>query len=375
MTTLTTLPTYPPPARETQVIFTLTGSGANFVRVWVTIAPPDSELRAKLDESTQNRFEVHTGPGGAAVPWKFKFDKGGKYTLVAQEYTLGANASGGGYRDSPASAPSETKVGAEVTLSLFIGQRMTAEIGANGDSATLVLWVWDQTIRATSLGVHGEVTPALQNDNPTPRARAAIESATIVAALAALVNTTASSAVGLAEDHIDAFITYWNAHRSQGGVHNASDTDNSVPAGLAVAASTSSLKDAISEILPKMRYHYTNDAVVGGTVNGRDSADYHQITGSNRNDNRNLPIITGVDDVSAYWAIAELHRSYEAHRVSTVVHTAADATNALPALSPLLALASLFFGVLASTSPTVPPAQSTGAFKLITNASFAETPL
>lgn len=374
MPSLTTLPTYSPPARETQVIFTLTGSGANFVRVWVTIAPPDSELRAKLDESTQSRFEVHTGPGGNDVPWKFKFDKGGKYTLVCQEYTLGANASGGGYQDSPASAPSETKVGAEVTLSLFIGQRMTAEIGANGDTATLVLWVWDQTIRATSLGVHGEVTPALQNDNPTPRARAAMESATVVAALAGLADVSATTAVGNFDDVVDQFIGNFNAHRTQAGVHDANDTANVIPAGLAMIASAESLKDVLAEILPKVRYHYTNDVVLLGVSNGRDSGGFHNV-GGKRNDNANLPIIGGAGTADAYFALAELYRSYEAHRVSTLYHDTADTVNDLAALPPLLALASLFFGVLASTSPAVPPAQSTGAFKLITNASFAETPL
>jgi hypothetical protein len=195
VTTLATMPVYAPPVRETQVIFTLTGTGANFVRVWVTVAPPDSELRAKLEQSTQSRVEIYKGEGGDKAPLRRKFDKGGKYTLVAQEYTRGASDYGGGYEGSPDSAPSETKVGSEVTLELFIGQRMTAEIGSSGDAATLVLWVWDNTIRATTIAVHGEASPALQSDQPTARALAAIESATVQAALEAIAGVTVDAAI------------------------------------------------------------------------------------------------------------------------------------------------------------------------------------
>lgn len=374
MATLTTLPVYAPPTRETQVIFTLTESATNFVRVWVTVAPPDSELRGKLEESAQSRFEIYAGPGGTEIPLRRKFDRGGKYTLVAQEYRRGASDYGGGYQKSPAGAPSETKVGAEAALSLFIGQRMTAEIGANGDTATLVLWVWDQHIRATSLGVHGEESPALQRDTPTPRTRAAMESAAVEAALAGLAGQAVATATGDPSAILDDFITVWAGHLADGISHADADTLNGLAAGLSGSPSVSSLKDALAEILPRVRYHYLNDAVLGNVVNGRDSAGFHNLIGK-KNDNANLPLLAGVSDADAYWALAELHRSYEAHRQSVTVHVTADITHVLDPLPPLLALASLFFGVLASPNPTVPPAQSTGAQRLISSVSFAETPL
>jgi hypothetical protein len=375
VTTLTTLPLYAPPTRETQVIFTLTESGANFVRVWVTVAPPGSELRADLEKSTQSRFQIYQGDGGANAPWKRKFDKGGKYTLVCQEYRRGASDYGGGYQGAPDGDPSETQVGAESTLSLFIGQRMTAEIGANGDTATLVLWVWDGSIRATTVGVHGEVTPDLQNETPTAKARAAMESATVTALVDALAGITVDNATSGHDSALDDFIINWNAHLSQSGVHQENDAANGIPNGLRAAASSTSLKEAIGEILTRVRNHYTNDVVLAGVSSGRDSGNFHNVSGTKRNDNSNLPIISGVGDADAYWSIAELHRSYEAHRVSTALHDAADTTNALAALSPLLALQSAFLSVLASTSPTAPPAQSSGAMKLISRAQFSETPL
>jgi hypothetical protein len=373
VTSLSTLPAYAPPGRETQVIFDLTEAGANFVRAWVTVAPPGSELRANLEKSTQSRVQIYQGDGGENASLRRKFDKGGKYTIVCQEYQRGAAAYGGGYQGAPDGAPSETKLGAETTLTLFIGQRMTAELGANGDTATLVLWVWDQTIRATSLGVHGEVSPALKSDSPTPRARAAIESAAVTGALSGLAGQTVATLTGDPGAVLEDFLTVWSGHLADGISHAAADTYNGLAAGLAGAPSVASLKEAITEILPNIRYHYTNDAQRGNVVNGRDSAGFHNVVGK-KNDNANLPLLAGVGDADAYWALAELHRSYEAHRASAV-HVTPDVTHVLDPLPPLLTLASLFFEVLASTTPVTPPAQSTGAQQLISRASFAETPL
>src|SRR6185369_12938032 len=162
MTSVATTPTYPIPGRETRVIFTIS---ANFVRVWCTVAPEGSELANKLKLTTQNRVLVYQGDGGQHNPWRFNADKGGKYTLVTQEYTRGT-AYGGGYQGDPNGVESETKSGSETTLSLFIGQRMTSTIGIAPDSATLVLWVWDGNIRPTTLATQGENSPAIVADTP-----------------------------------------------------------------------------------------------------------------------------------------------------------------------------------------------------------------
>jgi hypothetical protein len=374
VTGLATLPTFAPPVRETQVLFELTESGANFVRVWVTVAPPDSELRAALEQSTQNRFEIYKGDGGANAPMRRKFDKGGKYTFVAQEYIRGASDYGGGYQGAPDGAPSETKVGTEATLELFIGQRMTAEIGAAGDTATLVLWVWDDSIRATSKAVHGEDSPVIQSEQPTARASAAIESTTVRDALDGLVDLTVDDAISGWETVLSDFISRWNDHVGDPTIHQDSDTANSIPVGLKSSQSATAIKEAIAEVLLRVRYHYTNDVVLAGVTSGRDSGDFHNVSGK-KNDTLNMPIVAGAGDAEAFWALADLHRSYEAHRVSTAFHDNADTVNALTALPPLLLVASEFFSVLASTSPPTPPAQSSGAVKLIGSAHFAETPL
>ncbi|UOF77313.1 hypothetical protein [Caudoviricetes sp.] len=309
------------------------------------------------------------------MPWRKAFDKGGKYTLIAQEYERGESAYGGGYQNSPLGAPSETKVGSEVTLALYIGQRLTTTLGGTTDSAaTLTLWVWNDTIQATSRTLHGEVTPSLVPSIPSAKSLAAVEAEGVQVLLAALAGQTTANAIGSPEGILADFIGAWNAHIVDGTYHSTTDTWNTLTGGLAGDPSTSSLKEAVTEILARMRFHYLNDAVLSATgANGRDSVSIHNVGGS-KNDNANLPLLTGVGDADAYWALAELHRSYEAHRV-TDIHTDPDTANTLAALPPLLQLASAFFGAIAATSPAAPPAQSTGAHELIGRAAFSETPL
>jgi hypothetical protein len=376
MTTLSTLPTYAAPGREIKILLTLTNPTANFVRVRVTNAPPGSYYRKKLDDSTQNRFDAFSGEGGSSHPWRSNnFDVGGKYTLVVQEYVRGASGYGGGYQKSPDGAPSETKVGTETTLELFVGQRLTSPIKVGEDAVTVALWVWGDSIRQTTVADHGEESPALTADSATPRASVAVESATVQTALNVLRNQVVTDAVGNVGTVLADIIAKWNAHLSQASVHQNNDGVNGLAVGLGGSPSAGALATAIAEILPRVRNHYTNDATFGATTFGRDSGDYHNVSGK-KNDNANLPTVQGVSDLTdGYWAVADLARSYEAHRASVDVHDSADGTNALSARPLLMQLGEAVLVIFAATAVTSPATQSTGAMKLITAAGFSETPL
>ncbi|HTJ17843.1 MAG TPA: hypothetical protein VL494_13780 [Steroidobacteraceae bacterium] len=376
MTTLSTVPVYAAPNRDTQVIFALTGTGANFVRVWVTAAPPGSELRKKLDDSGLSRIPFYEGDGGEKRPERRRFDVGGKYTLVAQEYTRGASSYGGGYQRSPDGAPSETKVGGEATLSLFIGQRLTSEISVGADTVTVVLWVWDATIRATTQATHGEVSPAVLATSGTTKALAVIESTSVRNALIDLVDVAAGTAVGDVATVFADLIAKWNAHLIETGIHQTDDADNGLPVALGSTASAKALAEGVTEAIPKLRQHYLNDAVMGGVASGRDSADYHEKAGVKKNDNRNLPLIAGASELSdSYWAVADLCRSYDGHRAALTYHLFSDTVNLLADRPALMALGEVVLSVLASTSAVAPPTQSSGAMWLIASAGFAEKPL
>jgi hypothetical protein len=365
LTTLSSNPTYPIPNRQTQIILTLTESGANFVRLWVTAAPEGSNLDTELAKSRFSRIEVYAGNGGTNFPFAFKPDKGGKYTFVAQEYTKGTTA-GPGYQDDPRGAPAETKRGSEATLTHFVGQRMTQQLGVGEDTAKLALYVWDATIRQTTIEQHGEATPGVSSPSG-PRAKLAAESTTVLAALAALVGVTATTAIGTTSTVVSNIITRWNLHIASLVFHDAADAPDAIAVGLATATDPAKLKQFVDAMLLAMRQHFSNDPATGVV----DAADYHNV-GGKKNDWANAPLVRSVGNHSeAYAALADIHRAYEAHRASTTVHNSADGT-ALTALPTLLAVHSAFFAVLAATAPTAPVGQSDGAALLISAAGFEE---
>ena len=375
MTSLATVPVYPPPNRQTRVTVTITDPTANYVRLYVTNAPPGSELREKLDsaDDPRNRILVYKGRGGSDEPWNVRFDVGGKYTFTAEEWNR-SGGFGGGFQGDPDGAQVDTLIASDDTVSIYVGERLRSTIRAGSDSVDIVLWVWNSTIRPTTRGVHGEESPTLIKDSPTGRELAVLESATILPLVEALADVSVSSARGSASTVLANIVNKWNAHLAQATVHQANDADNDIPAGLASAASAKVFKQSINEILPRIRNHYANDAAYGGVSAGRDTGGYHDVSGK-VNDNLNLPIIDGAStEEDAYWALADLWRSYEAHRASTVVHDNADATNTLTALPALLAIAKEFFAIWASTSPTASATTSSGATLLLATG-FRSEPL
>jgi len=376
MTTVATLPTYAMPNAEAQVIFTRTESGSNYCRVWVTAAPDGSELDGKLEKSTQSRFLVYQGDGGATQPWRFTADKGGVYTFKAQEYMRGSGY-GGGYQGDPAGAPSETKVGAEATLALAIGKKATQKVGVSPDTATLVVWVWDTTIRATLLGVHGEASPRLEAQSPTARTLSAMATPAVLTAVAALADTTQATALGSLALIVSEMGTDINAHNALGATaHNAADADNAIPVELRSSPSPQTLAEFVNDALLKMRRHRLNDH--GGKPAipenpGTGSAAYHQIGGVRQADLLNMPLYQGVASLDeAYGALADIWRAHEGHRVSTAVHGTADTTTGLAALPKVLEVHRQYLTVLASLSPAVPPAQAALVQALVSTAGFEE---
>jgi hypothetical protein len=375
-TTLATSPVYVVPHRPASLTFTLGESGANYARIWCTAAPIGSKLRKLLDESTQSRVRLFE-TDGVANPIEYKFEKGGAYTLVSQEYTRGASAYGGAYEHAAGSAPSETKVGTEHTVTLYVGQRMTSKIGSQKDTATLVIWVWNDTIRQTTLAAHGEATPAVISPS-TPNATAASDSTALKTALTNLIGVAVATAIGTVATITSEMVTKINAHFAKvsgsPGTHAAADTDNPLTVDIGSASTPAELQTFVSKILIALRYHYLNDATLGGTNSGIDSAGYHVVSAAKKNDFLDAPLFRSVGSLDeAYRALADIWRSYEAHRASTVVHGTADSTNTLTTLPKLLLVHKEFFIVLASASPTTPPTQSSGAVVLMQQAGFLET--
>jgi hypothetical protein len=343
------------------VTVSATGSSTNFVRAWITSAPSGSEWKAKLDEQSAGR--VLFWEGQPARKFDHVFDRGGHYTIVAQEYVRGATTYGGGYQGDPASAPSETKVGAEATVNFYVGQRMTSPMGTGPDVATLVVWVWNDTIRQTRLEFQGEASPTIETQGtPTSRVQSAMAASAVTTALAALINVSTTTAVGSVQSIVSNFRIASGNHMASSVIHASADSVNPLPI-VEGGSQGALLAEWVNMALSKLRGHY-------GNLNsaGQPSGGYHSAV-----DRSMLPLVQSVNGLAeAYPALADIWRSYEAHRSNTSIHASADG-DALLALPPLLAVHREFFTVLASSNPPIPPGQTSGANRLIQQAGFSET--
>lgn len=355
-TTFSTTPAYPVPGRQCQIAFTL--AAGNYVRVWATVAPEGSEFATKL--KTQSRVPAYEGDQNRV--WHFTPELGAKYTFVAQEYTRGTSY-GGGYENDPNGAESETKVGGETSLNLYVGQRLTAEIGVSPDTATLVVWVWDSTIRPTTLAVHGEKTPCLVKETPTPLAKLAMETAAVTAAVAALENVSVSTSLGTISTIATELITRLSFHLTEPGVHTLNDSYNGISKAFKHATTPTSIIASVAELTYKFGRHVQNDGGLGG---GPGEVGVHVLAGTNIADWENSLIAAQPSDLAGVLtAIADTWRCYEAHRVNLSVHLIADTSNVMTALPVMLLLHKAYLTVLASQTPAASPAQSTGAALLI----------
>lgn len=364
MASVTVSPEHPLPNKTTRVVFNLVVVPSNFVRVWATVAPTGSSIDKRLEDSKDPRKRIvfYEGAGGADAAIDFTFDKGGKYTFVAQEYVKGSGY-GGGYEGDPAGSDVEEKAGTETTLNVYVAQRVTQQIGPAQEKATLVIWVWNDIIIATYKSIHGEDSPAITANPATDRIKSAIESTSVESALLALVNQPVSSVVGSLSSIVSNYCQKWNAHIGDSVVHIDSDNANTLALSYYYAYGPNDLKDFVNQALSSARYHYSNN-----DKTGPDNGNYHTIA-----DRPNTPVYQSANSFSdAYGAVADLWRCYELHRLSGSSHPVVDTTNSLSALPPLMVVHREFLNVITSANPTPPAAQSTGAQLLISGAGFKE---
>lgn len=352
-TTLTTTPTYALPADAVQITATV-NTAANFLRVWCTDAPVGSVYRNQLDKTGATRIEITPpnapSPGGISpgVPFNAQLDKGGKYTFVAQEYTLGATSYGGGYSNAPDAYKTETKLGAEQTIAIYVGQRLTHRLGAsNYGTASLLVYAWNATLRPTTLEVHGVESPAIINTS-SPRAASAASASGVLTQLALFENAAVSTLAPnlqtlIAEMSVDLPRHFTNT----GGVfHGVADTENGTEIDdLTTRYSTpNAVVRAAGVLFGRLRQHMQNG--VDGSLRYHADPDFsHALITDGPGNEADLSLALAV--------VADVYRAYETHRVDTTSHLAADNVNGLgTTLGPLLSLHLAFLAALASLTPT-----------------------
>lgn len=375
MTTVSTAPTRAVATKRTRVRFALTESGANYVRVWCTGAPEGSKLAERIKKlgyaSGTPRTLVFEGDGGSDHPWFYTFDKGGLYTLKAQEYTKG-NAWGGGYLNDPRGAPTETKVGSEATLTVIIGERLTHQLGHGPDQATLVVWVWNDTIHETSVPQgHPERSPAIVS--PTGGRAQAAAGATGVRSALSTFGGSGGSAIGnlLDGSSLLSFFVQLQAtfdfHLTAAGRHNVDDTDNTVTTELSANVSPEGLPQALALLARRIYRHLTND---NGT--GPGTSAYHRVSSNDRIDWLNVPIMMSCTPETTPNMIGDLARVLYEHAggsgaPAVAIHGNNTTTSQLPTVGSadrLVGLHKAFFTALASNAPASTTGQGSLAARL-----------
>jgi hypothetical protein len=354
-------PQYPVPGREARVTFS--ASTGDYVRVFVTNAPVSSEYRRQLSETGASQLQVYEGDAGDV--WRFVPDVGGVYSFAVYEVTKGASANGGGWHRSPSSNQTETPIGT-TSLDVSVGQRLTSAVGANSDTATLVLWIWGSYIRETTFDVHGESSPALI-DPSSDKIRNAITASTVKTRLESLIGVTASSALGNPFGVIDTVLKEINDHMINSTFHVSEDTDNNVLSTMIVEPSDpAQFVRQMADLVQRLDRHMRNDSNDG---TGSGGSAYHT-----KADLTNTPLVLQVNDIaSAVVAFADVYRAYEAHRVSSAAHPSTDTTNVLPALSLLMDLHRLILQLIQPVTPTSSQTENAGVQILVSGAGMKQS--
>lgn len=355
------------PIANKQTHLTFTATTGNFVRLWCTAAPVGSKLRTKLDVDVSAR--VHVLDADSARQYPYTFEVAGAYQFAATELTKGAAPYGGGYQTAPNSAPAEIVLG-ETALTLFVASRLTATMGIGGDTANLVLYVADTTIRQTTLAVQGEATPAIEKPK-TDKASTAAGNAGLLAALALLAGVNAATSLGdlsaLATDFIDKF----NAHVQSSVFHYTGDISaNVIPSAFRNPANAEALKRALAIILRSLSAHIRNDSASAPVGTG--ALTFHVISTVGVVDWASMPLFESTSTISEHVrGLADAHRAFESHRPAAA-HLVPDNTNVLTALSPLLNVHALFLAGLANLSPPAPVTDNSAKTVLVHGAGFQE---
>lgn len=372
--TLTTTPTYALPNPAVQVTASVAlPTTCDFIRLWCVAAPEGSTLYKQLQKTESSRVQI-TPPnapveGGILpeVPFSVTLDVGGRYIFVGQEYEYGATTYGGGYSNAPAAYTPETKLGAEQTLYVYIGQRMTQRIGATTyGTAALLVYVWNDTIRETTSTLQGVVSPAIISPS-SPRASSAAQSAGVLTQLLLFRNAAVSTLAPNLQPLVAELVTKIpqhmtndtnNWHADPFGLPAYPDLVDSVEIeNLSTRCETPlALAVAVRTIASWLKLHQANG------YSGQEN--YH-----NDPDVTNAFVTEGAGDESdpavSLATLADIVRVYEAHRVDATSHTIPDVVHSITTvLGPLLTLHKEFLSAMATLTPTASGGEQTGTVQL-----------
>lgn len=342
-------PTYPLPGQRCSISFTGLAIGTTKIQLNATNAPDGSAIKGRINAARGEVVNEYSGK--SSEPWLFTPDIGGVYTfdLIELQETP---ASGIQFAGDTSSAPNPT-ITQQGTVVLYVGEKMTLKLGENPHQCDLIVHVWNDTVRRTTIELHGIESPKL--DSPkSPAAASAVYDATLLGLVDALVDVTVATILGTFSADFTAVHTAYNAHVGDNVVHNNADTDNDLETAWN-AYNSKSAAASINELRRRLGVHIGTKTLLDGTTTTHDSIEGTSVfQSSGATDSR----------ASQYFALADAYLRLEAHKVlGAPVHNSSD-TDPAASVGPLTEICIQYITALQASSPTLPPARNSGAARL-----------
>jgi hypothetical protein len=364
---LVSLPVYPIPEQRCELTFSGLDPATNQITIYPVSAPIGSRVRGDIDASKGTRVEEYTGK--SSLPWVFTPDVGGRYVFNVEESTI--NAPRGKRFDLDTYGSPDPAIAQTSTVSLFVGERMTLSLGESPHAAQLACYVWNETIRATTLAVHGEDTPALSGAT-SPRSAIAILDAALLADVATMSGSTVAAFTGTFADQFVICRDAYDLHLTDatfGGQHENPDDLNLCGEGLRATDQTLA-QTALSEFRRRLSAHavtMTDSGGLGVHWEYPDSAsDAFILSGSSGSRSEQ------------YLALADIIVRLENHLAAfgpggVDWHVGVDNPGTVLGICPMLTLCRDYLRALGSEIVSIPDGRNAGAAKLEQLAGFEKS--
>lgn len=356
MPSLTLAPTYSLPNREVRLRPAGLNSSTNKVELYWAAAPEGSEQKALIDKGTGRQLAFQ---GSEDEEWRFTPSVPGVYVLQLDEYLIRERAVSV-FQNDPRGAPAPTLL-ASTTVTIPIGEKMTMAVGEDPNSATLIVYVWQDTIRRTTVQLQGEASPTLERAQNQSATSAAI-APSVVAKVDALIDQTASTVIGTFSNDFEAIRAAVASHMSNTSAHTSSDVLRALGSAY-TANSPMAAKSAINALRQSFFQHIQAKYALDSENVSYDpmspptpSVVHSQVDGTT------VFLTSGAGDSrsSQYLALADLYIALSTHKGLSSVHTGVDA-NPIGSTSPLLNIFIEFLSAANTTSPTPPSYRNAGA--------------
>lgn len=362
MTSLECSPPFVVPGQRMQIRFSGLSPDTTHVVVRPKFDPNAPQLRAAPEGSEIDRLIQSQGrqaivfEGVASAAWNFDADVGGVYNFDVTEERRNPGKKSK-WQGDPSGAPYTTRVTETKGLRVHVGTRISLQIGEGSDVCTLRLYVWDQTVRATTFEQHGVVTPALEPQSHN--ALFASQDPAFLDAVANLVGLDADTLLGDFDSDFQAVRLACSAHMGSTSFHTNSDVLRALGASFSANSLVSS-ESSVNALRDSLQSHMRS------VTNLDDSVDPPYEPTHTQRDGSSCFLTSGAssDRASHLLALADIIVTLERHKLVSDAHLAPDPTVTVNG-SPLLTVFCTYLRALRSETFIVPPEQSPGVARLV----------